>query len=130
MQTGGPCFSPDYIFRVKELKGEGEVYEDEEEEEDEDLLDQEFPPDNFGEFVSEDEGGGGALDHLVRLHKQSIKHSEALLKREKDLLVTFATGQDDESSLQAYLAGLSDLCEERKERALELEAAVAEAAKK
>lgn len=98
--------------------------DDDEEEEEEDLLiDQEFPPDGLEDLASDDEHPGGAaaasesalVDKLVRIHKHSIKQAEAMLKREKELLVSYATAQDgdDAESLEAYVSSLAQLQEEK-----------------
>jgi hypothetical protein len=116
------------------LKGDNDYEESESEEEDLligmhhsifNSLDQEFPPDSLEDFASDDDGTSSSLiDHLVRLHKQSIKQTEALLKKEKELLVSFVSGGDDD--VEAYVEGLRAVCEARGEGVRELSSVIDE----
>jgi hypothetical protein len=122
------------IFSVKELKGDNDYDESESDEEDlligmlthpSNIKDQEFPPDNFEEFASDDDGASSSLiDHLVRLHKQSIKQTEAILKKEKELLVSFATAEGDD--VEGYVDGLEALCGTRDATLKEIQSVIVE----
>lgn len=76
------------------------------------LIDQEYPPDGLQDFASEDEQREGA-EELVHLHKSSIKVFEDLLKREKEMLVEFATCIGNDDDIDSYVRSLELLCAEK-----------------
>jgi hypothetical protein len=78
-------------------------------------LDQEFPPDSLEDFASDDDAS--PIDHLVRLHKMSIKKNESLLKREKELLVRFLGSDVGESE---YVEAVEGIGRERSEGGSEI----------